>query len=241
VRKEMVEEENVFDLKGSTKFIGPLYPGLIDNQGRVIDANHRLRADPNWPMVIMKNIDTDLKYHVAKLVANYCHRKVPPEELREDLVNIAKLSGWSPQRISEMTGVSYSTVMRHLPDEFKDQVHKRSAEIGAKTKEAKLLSRESEEAPTSSTLEEPEGAKKVVQSKKPDMPTEVTFKYVAEPDQKEQLIKGLNMWFLPPDSPTLKALIDYCLQHKIRWTEVVEQALIEFLNKQDDVADVDKL
>jgi len=115
------DEETAF-LKSTAERVGHLTPILRDRSGEIIDGVHRLQADPSWQSLVVYDIDKredPVKFHLARLIVNVCRRKVPAEEITEILGEIAKLTNWSPKRISEETGMSYQWVMKYLPNEFK--------------------------------------------------------------------------------------------------------------------------
>jgi len=56
---------------------------------------------------------------IARLIANVCRRTVSAEEKTEWLRQIAELTGWTPRQIAENLPVSYTWVMKYLPDEYK--------------------------------------------------------------------------------------------------------------------------
>jgi len=79
-----------YDLKASKEVIGPLYPRLLDKQGREIDGFHREEADSEWPTTQLEHIDTDVKYWVARITANTHRRRVEPGERQEEIIELAK-------------------------------------------------------------------------------------------------------------------------------------------------------
>jgi len=115
----MTEEPLQYDLKQSKKEIGVLYPAIADKYGRIIDGKHRLDVDPEWPTFLLSDIDTDEKFLVARIIANTHRRVVPAEEKTEWLAELAEKTGWTPKEMAERLGVSYSWVMKYLPDKHK--------------------------------------------------------------------------------------------------------------------------
>lgn len=116
-----------YDIKKSIEKIGHLYPVLKDKHGNVIDGDHRLIEDPEWPTKTLEHIDNPVQLVIARLIANICRRDVPSEEKTKWVKQIAELTGWTPKQIAENLPVSYSWVMKYIPDEFKEkpQVHER--------------------------------------------------------------------------------------------------------------------
>ena len=114
-----------YDLKASKDSIGPLYPRLLDNEGREIDGFHREDADSDWPTTKLEHIDTDVKYWTARIVANAHRRSISKEERKEDLTELAKAliaeghEGNLIKSISELTTFSERYIYDRLPDTFK--------------------------------------------------------------------------------------------------------------------------
>jgi len=122
----MIAEDSGYDLKISSNRIGELYPVLLDHYGNVIDGKHRLAADPNWPKVKLGRIKSKEQRLIARLTGNVCRREVSAREKKEmlrDLGSIYSQRGIGLERlsrkISEETGMSYSWVMKYLPNEYK--------------------------------------------------------------------------------------------------------------------------
>jgi len=115
------EDETAF-LKTSAERVGRISTVLMDRSGNVIDGLHRLKADPSWPASVVYDIDKKkdpVKFHLARLIVNVCRRQVSAQEKTEILSEIAKLTKWSPQQISEATGMSKRWVLAYLPEEYK--------------------------------------------------------------------------------------------------------------------------
>jgi hypothetical protein len=119
---------SISDLRVSAEQIGKLYPVLVDNYGEIIDGQHRLKADPQWPIVKLENIKTDEQKFIARLVTNVCRREVSASEKKEILDKLAHLylkqgieQNKIVQRIVGRTGMSYRWVMMYLPDNLKQR------------------------------------------------------------------------------------------------------------------------
>jgi len=117
----------VSDLEATSRSVGRLYPVLLDSRGNVIDGMHRLKADKNWPKIRLENIETEEQRLIARLIANVCRRHVPAKEKTQILARLAEIyqkEGVEPgkiaYKIAEKTGMSYTWVMRYLPEKFKD-------------------------------------------------------------------------------------------------------------------------
>jgi len=128
-----------YDLKDSKKIIGPLYPRLLDKQGREIDGFHREEADSEWPKIQLAHIDTDVKYWIARIVANAHRRTVSKEERKKEVTELAKAlraeghEGSLVKPISGFTTFSERYIQGLLPKEFK--LEKKAVREGMKADE----------------------------------------------------------------------------------------------------------
>lgn len=118
--KVEIEDETAY-LRPTYEKLGALSPVLRAQSGEVIDGLHRLKVDPGWHSLVVYDINDPVKVAMARLVINVCRRQVPVEEKTELLATIAKLTEWTPQQIAEATGMSYTWVMKYLPDEYKQR------------------------------------------------------------------------------------------------------------------------
>jgi len=118
IPKGVVGSDEDYDLKASVQKVGHLYPVLTDSFGNVIDGFHRLDVDPNWPKVKVDSISDPVQLTIARLIAN-TRRDVPPEEKKEGLTKLIKMTGWSPKQLAENLGWNIRTVYRYLPDDLK--------------------------------------------------------------------------------------------------------------------------
>lgn len=126
----MSEEEKEYDIEKTLNQVGILYPVIADAKGRIIDGYHRLAVDPEWPVYKLLNIKTDEQYALAKLIANLHRRKMKEEEKSEKLAEIAELTGWSPNTIAEKVGMSYSWVVKYLPNKYKVEEKAKAGRVG---------------------------------------------------------------------------------------------------------------
>lgn len=225
----MAEKE--YDLAASRKAIGALYPILVDAQGRYIDGKHRHQVDSDWEVEVRTDIETDLQLHLARLVANFCRRKMDADEITEELTHIAKLTGWNSKQISEATGIPDRTVRYYLPDAYKD---KEMQEL----RERRELKRETRGNLATKTERKQLQQKEIREREKPKEVSEpevpfAEFTVDLQADDREKFIDGLNMWFLSAGDPVLMALSKYCIDKEIHWYDVVKQALIEFFQKPE--------
>ena len=115
------EHEEKYDLAQSYRSIGALVPVIKDAYGNVIDGFHRLEVDSNWPSIKLEHIRSKVDLVIARLIVNVCRRRVPAEEKRELLGQIAELTGWSPKQIAEVLGMSERWVLKYIPDKYKNK------------------------------------------------------------------------------------------------------------------------
>jgi len=113
-------------LKASSERVGRLYPVLLDRHGNIIDGQHRLTADKNWPKIKLETVETEEQRLLARLISNVCRRHVPAQEKTELLGRLGEIylkEGVEPKKIAkkimEKTGMSYRWVMEYLPDKYK--------------------------------------------------------------------------------------------------------------------------
>lgn len=124
--KKATKGHEVSDLKHSSKVVGKLYPVLLDADGNIIDGQHRLAADSDWPAVRLFHIRSERERVLARLISNVCRRAVSAKEKREMLERLGEIyiaegerRGRLAYRIAEETGMTYRWVMKYLPQEMK--------------------------------------------------------------------------------------------------------------------------
>jgi hypothetical protein len=123
------EGEITSGLRLFSRRVGRLYPVLLDKHGNVIDGEHRLAADPNWPKMRLDHIESEEDRLIARLISNVCRRNVSAAEKSEILQRLGEIyvkEGVKPgtvlaRKISKETGMSYRWVMKYLPDNFKER------------------------------------------------------------------------------------------------------------------------
>jgi hypothetical protein len=130
------DPQNGYDLKGSTKLIGQLYPVLKAKDGEILDGVHRSEADGSWRSETLEQIDSEEKKAAARLIANFHRRRVSREEKTKLINSLAELyekeglkvnpvGSHKPNeiadKIAEVTGIHVQTVRRYLSDEFKNE------------------------------------------------------------------------------------------------------------------------
>jgi len=108
-----------YNIRTSTKAVGYLYPTIVDKHDRIIDGQHRLKVDPDWPCYRLSHIETMTDFLMARIIANVHRRQVSPEEKTAWLSELAEETGWGPNELAEKLAVSYRWVMKYLPPEAK--------------------------------------------------------------------------------------------------------------------------
>lgn len=119
--------EFIENLRASKEKIGMVVPIFLDAHGEIIDGFHRRMADKNWPKIQLKHVKTEKDKIIIRLILNVCRRSVPAREKTEILERLGEIlleegvpPGEISKRIAEETGMSYTWVMKYLPDKFKD-------------------------------------------------------------------------------------------------------------------------
>jgi len=128
-------KQDEYDIKASIPTVGYLYPILTDTYGNVIDGFHRLKVDPNWPKQKLDQITDQVQLTIARFIANSFRRGMSPKEKSELLGQIARLTGWVPKEIAEKIPLSYQTVMRYLPDDYKEKAWDREPNLNMRIKQ----------------------------------------------------------------------------------------------------------
>ena len=129
--------KNPYDLKASVEILPMLKearPVIQDEKGVKIDGFHRLTVDKDWPTKTVQITD-ELTRMMARFSLNFCRRKLSDKEKRDAMVAFHLKTGWSPKEMAEHLPISYSFIMKYLPDEYKD---KEMAEVGKKGAEVKV-------------------------------------------------------------------------------------------------------
>ena len=109
--------------KQTESVVGQLLPVLVNKRGAIIDGRHRVKANPNWRRTIL-NLN-ELQTHVARLVINTTRRTADTLDYQELAQYLQKTEPGKDRyhvkngktiaaRITELTGIPYSTVMDHI-------------------------------------------------------------------------------------------------------------------------------
>jgi transposase-like protein len=114
------ESGHEYALATSKEGLGELCPVLKDHFGNIIDGYHRKGENANWREETCDWIDTPEKLEAARLAVNFARRDMAPEEIKERITHLVK-SGLKVEEIAKLTGISERTVLKYMPQEFKDQ------------------------------------------------------------------------------------------------------------------------
>ncbi|PIU60071.1 hypothetical protein COS86_00940 [Candidatus Bathyarchaeota archaeon CG07_land_8_20_14_0_80_47_9] len=144
------------ELKSSSRRVGQLYPILLDYYGNIIDGEHRYSVDEGWRTMRLEHIRTEKDRLIARIISNTVRRSVPSREKTMLLARLGEVylnEGVEPGRIvykiAEETGMSYTWVMKYLPEKFKDYTQSERATSATRHiagKDAKRLGRPEEVA-----------------------------------------------------------------------------------------------
>ena len=125
--KKKNSEHQIEDYKSSAQKVGKLYPVLEDFYGNVIDGQHRLEADEDWPKIRLENVKTEKQRILLRLIGNVCRRTVPAQEKTDMLDKLGSILveegfklGEIAEKMAEETGMSYRWVVKYLPEKYKD-------------------------------------------------------------------------------------------------------------------------
>lgn len=116
-QKNLKENDVVLGLIESEKLIGQLYPVLVDEQGNVLDGQHRLKANPDWRKEVVKGLDSERKKAMIRLHANWHRRREHPDQVLRELAKVTQWKGST--EYAAFLGCSERTIQRYLPQQYK--------------------------------------------------------------------------------------------------------------------------
>jgi len=203
---DQVSETVEYDLQASLDAVGYLYPTIVDKHDRIIDGQHRLKVDPEWPCFRLSHIESMTEFLMARIIANMHRRQPSAEEKTGWLSELAEETGWPVEEIAERLGMSRSWVEKYLPSRYKNQ-------------EASALGRLGGEAKAKS-------ATRRVATKLSETRPAPGFHIKKDADDTDRFLDGLeNLCFLKPGDELTTALVTYCRTKKIHWSIVVTEGL----------------
>lgn len=191
-------------LKSSLKRAGQLYPILIDYHGNIIDGEHRFIVDEKWRRVTLEHIRTEEELLIARIIANNVRRSVRRREKTELLERLGRIylnEGVEPGRIAhkiaDETGMSYTWVMKYLPQRFKDSLQSERRTSSVTHRVTRILDK---------LLSPPkrEGALKITNYANTNFASFILEKSFYEEFERDSLELGFSAEF-----SALKALEDY--------------------------------
>lgn len=119
-----ITHEEYEQLREDIRLHGVLVPIFVDEQGRVIDGNNRLRAAQevgrDCPVVVLTGLSEEDKLEV-QLRANVMRRHLKTEEKKQIAIELRK-RGWTLERIARLVGNSKSTVHYWLGEMPEDEL-----------------------------------------------------------------------------------------------------------------------
>jgi len=124
--KEITYRELVKVIKDTGNVVGQLYPVLVDFNNQLIDGQHRKAVFKEKTKVLkLDHIKTKEERLLARLIANHVRKPNNKSTWVPTLSQIAKiLQGEGVDKIgleiARRTGIPYRTIIRYLPDEYKD-------------------------------------------------------------------------------------------------------------------------
>jgi hypothetical protein len=192
------------ELKSSSKRVGQLYPILVDYHGNIIDGEHRFEVDEKWRRLRLEHIRTEKDLLIARIVSNTVRRSVPHKEKTELLGRLGQIylsAGVEPGRIAhkiaDETGMSYTWVIKYLPDRFKDSAQS-ERRTGSVTQRVTIILDELLRPPKA------EGALKIINYTNTDFVSLILEKGFYKKFERKSLELGM-----PTELSALKALEDY--------------------------------
>lgn len=154
-----IDQNVIKSIKTSSKKFGQLYPILIDSHNQIIDGEHRRVALNNAKTFKLEKIKTKKDRLEARLVANHARKGQHKSTWIPTLSELAKIlerEGIEKigMHIAEETGLPYRTIMRYLPQEFKDEAQVKRASYPRNTQTKNKLVKE--RLPIDSPTKDPE-------------------------------------------------------------------------------------
>jgi ParB-like chromosome segregation protein Spo0J len=133
---------------------------------------------------------SDEEAFTLQLTENLQRKDLSEEEKTRALGELAKRTGWNAQQIADKLKMSYTWVVKYLPEEFKDG---EMAELGKRGGEAKA---ENEEVVTESEIKEPATrrvAEEPEESEQQSEPLGVQPESQVEPEGPKSLLTGFEV------------------------------------------------
>ncbi len=113
-----LSSEEFAALKADHSVFGPKQKVEVDEDGNVLDGHHRLKIDPDWPVLVVKGLsESEKRAHVLR--SSSVHRNLSPEqeaEVRQRKREVAfrlrdeDPKRWTQKRVADVLGVGQQTV-----------------------------------------------------------------------------------------------------------------------------------
>jgi len=131
-KNDKTNKDLVEAIKKSSKKFQQFYPILLDANGEIIDGEHRKKAIQNARTLKLRNIKSKKERLCARLITNHARKGQNKDTWVETLTQLGLIfqrEGCEKigQRIAEETGLPYRTLMRYLPNQFKDEEQSKRA------------------------------------------------------------------------------------------------------------------
>jgi ParB/RepB/Spo0J family partition protein len=171
------DDPEMAELTESIKALGVLQPILVrpkpNGLYEIVYGQRRARAAEKAGLVevpVTIRFLSDDEAFTLQLTENLQRKDLSEEEKTRALGELAKRTGWNAQRIADKLKMSYTWVVKYLPEEFKDR---EMAELGKRGGETKA---ENEGVVTESDIKEP-----------------ATRRVAEEPEESEQQSEPLGV------------------------------------------------
>jgi ParB family chromosome partitioning protein len=200
------DDPEMAELTESIKALGVLQPILVrpkpNGLYEIVYGQRRARAAEKAGLVevpVTIRFLSDEEAFTLQLTENLQRKDLSEEEKTRALGELAKRTGWNAQQIADKLKMSYTWVVKYLPEEFKDR---EMAELGKRGGEAKA---ENEEVVTESEIKEPATRRVAEEPEEPEpstgyppIPSESTIGTPSkeEPtESKPQIVKrAFDVW-----------------------------------------------
>ena len=120
-----------YDLKASVQLLPQLkkaFPIIRDDKGVRVDGHHRFQIDKDWPSVTIP-FENENQRKIARFVANFCRRNVTEKEKRDFVTSLKIETGLPPKELANIVPMSYSWIMKYLPDEYKEKAWEKEHDV----------------------------------------------------------------------------------------------------------------
>ena len=191
------DDPEMAELTESIKALGVLQPILVrpkpNGLYEIVYGQRRAKAAEKAGLVevpVTIRFLSDEEAFTLQLTENLQRKDLSQEEKTRALGELAKRTGWNAQQIADKLKMSYTWVVKYLPEEFKDG---EMAELGKRGGEAKA---ENEEVVTDSEIKEPPTRRVAEEPEESDQQSEplgVQPESQVEPEGPKSLLTGFEV------------------------------------------------